>query len=75
MNIRKENSWYTEIAKKALQNRSERKAFHFSNVTDSFQIRLTFVMAEYASHFTNATDSFQIRLTVVTAEYASWEIL
>jgi hypothetical protein len=25
------------------------KMFHFTNVTDSFQIRLTFVTAEYAS--------------------------
>jgi hypothetical protein len=45
--------FYTEIAKKSvtnsLQNRSVRKAFHFTNVTDSFQIRLTFATAEYAS--------------------------
>jgi hypothetical protein len=51
------NSFCTEIAKKKrykfvtkpFQNRSVRKAFHFTNVTDSFQIRLTFVTAEYAS--------------------------
>jgi hypothetical protein len=32
-----------------IQYRAVRKAFHFTNVTDSFQIRLTFVTTEYAS--------------------------